>query len=148
MLSTKAIRIGVSVIATVALSLGTGLVGVGAASAATSPKLTVAPATGLKNGESVTVKGTGFKAKDSVYLVECLKTAKGSAGCSVVGIPTPITISSKGVFPATKFKVITGKIGTGTCGTKSSNLSSCDLSVGNATGGASATSPIAFKSKK
>jgi hypothetical protein len=128
MLSTKAIRIGVSVIATVALSLGTGLVGVGAASAATSPKLTVAPATGLKNGESV--------------------TAKGSAGCSVVGIPTPITISSKGVFPATKFKVITGKIGTGTCGTKSSNLSSCDLSVGNATGGDSATSPIAFKSKK
>ncbi len=147
MLRARTTRIGVAVVATMSLLLGPGLIAAQSASGATSPKLTVTPATGLKNGETVTVKGSGFKPKDSVYLVECLRKAKGSAQCSIDGIPTPITIGKKGTFPATKFKVATGKVGTGSCGTKKANLTNCDLSVGNANGGDSATAPITFKLK-
>jgi hypothetical protein len=33
-----------------------------------------------------------------------------------------VTTSSKGTFPKTSFKVINGKVGNGTCGTKATNL--------------------------
>jgi len=127
------------------LLLGPGLLAAQGASGATSPKITVTPSTGLKNGEKVTVKGTGFKPKDSVYIVECLRSAKGGSQCAIGGIPIPITINAKGVLPATKFVVTTGKVGSGTCGTKKSNLAKCDVSVGNASGGDSTTAPIIFK---
>ncbi len=111
------------------------------------PKLVVIPSTGLTNGKTVTVKGTGFKPKDSLYVTECLRTAKDAGGCDIL-TAVPVTASAKGVLPATRFKLITGVIGTGRCGTKSTNLNKCAVSVGNANGGDTASFNITFVLKK
>jgi hypothetical protein len=88
----------------------------------------------LKNGEVVKVTGSGFKAKDVVFLVERLVKAKGQSQCNSAGA-TPVAISAKGVLPATKFKVASSN---GKYGTTRSNLKSCDISAGNTSGGDSA----------
>jgi hypothetical protein len=56
-----------------------------------------------------------------------------------------VTITASGTLPSTNFNVVTGTIGSGTCGTSSSNLKSCALSAGNAVGGDSASAPISFR---
>lgn len=104
----------------------------------------VSPVSGLKNGSSVKVWGTGFKPHDQVYVVECLATSKSQTGCDLKTLH-PVKISATGVLPAFHFKVVAGKIGTGFCGTKASNLRSCALSVANATKGDSAQVRIGFK---
>lgn len=104
----------------------------------------VAPATGLKNGSKVKISGTGFKAGDHVYVVECLATSTSEAGCDLKTLH-PVTITGTGVLRAFSFKVLTGKIGNGTCGTKKSNLKSCSISVANASKGDSARVRISFK---
>ncbi|MDE3064890.1 MAG: fibronectin type III domain-containing protein [Acidobacteriota bacterium] len=111
----------------------------------TSRKLVVVPSTGLINGQSVKVSGTGFTPNDQVYLVECLNTASGQGGCNIA-TATPVTITGSGTLPTTSFVVVTGTVGSGSCGTSSSNLSSCAVSAGNAAGGDSASAPISFKS--
>jgi len=103
-----------------------------------------APATGLKNGSKVRVSGTGFKVGDHVYVVECLATSTSQAGCDLKTLKA-VTITGSGVLHAFFFKVVTGKIGNGTCGTKASNLRSCSISVANASKGDSARVRIAFK---
>jgi hypothetical protein len=144
-------RIAVSVVVMSVGVLAGGIVGVTAAAAKAIPKLVVKPAVNLNNGEKVTVSGSGFKPGDTVYFVECLRTAKGQAGCNTpAGIPPYATISATGTFPTFKFRVTTGKVGTGTgtCGTKASNLAKCAVSAGNATGGDSAVADITFAAKK
>jgi hypothetical protein len=44
----------------------------------------------------------------------------------------------------TKFKIVTGTIGSGKCGTKASNLKSCAVSAGNISGKDTATFDIVF----
>jgi neocarzinostatin family protein len=127
--------------------LTSGLINVTGARAAAKPKLVVTPSTGLTNHKTVTVSGTGFKPKDTVYITECLATAKGEAGCDI-DTATPVTISAKGVMPKTKFKLVTGKIGGGKCGTAASNLRSCAVSAGNASGGDTAVFKIVFAAPK
>jgi hypothetical protein len=113
-----------------------------------SPTLVVTPNANLTNSETVTVSGTGFTPNDEVYLVECLANSGGQSGCDIA-TATPVTISAEGVLPSTKFSVLTGTIGSGsgsgTCGTTASNLKSCAVSAGNASGGDSAVAPITFK---
>lgn len=113
-------------------------------SGTSSPQLKVSPNTSLTNGESVTVSGSGFKANDQVYVVECLTNASGESNCDIA-TATPVTITATGSLPSTSFKVVTGTVGNGTCGTSSSDLDSCDVSAGNASGGDSATAAITFK---
>ncbi len=137
-----AVAIAVSVLASGALGLATAN-----ATAKPSPVLKVTPAVGLTNGRIVKVSGTGFKPHDQVYLVECLVKASGGGQCNTMGA-VPVTITAKGLLPSTKFKVITGVIGNGKCGTKASNLKSCAISAGNASGGDSAVRPITFKAPK
>jgi len=145
-LSTRTFRV-VAVAALLSTGILTsGLVNIASASAAT-PKLVVTPSTGLTNHKTVTVSGTGFKAKDQVYITECQATAKGEAGCDIF-LAVPVKITAAGVLPKTKFKVATGTIGNGKCGTSKANLKGCAVSVGNAAGGDSAVAPIAFKSPK
>lgn len=135
--------------ATVAI-LSTGVMIAGLttmADAKTAAKLIVAPAVGLTNNKTVIVKGTGFRAKDQVYVTECLRTAKGAAQCDT-STALPVTITSRGVLPATKFKVITGLIGTAKCGTSRSNLAKCAISVGNISGGDTASTNIVFAAPK
>jgi Neocarzinostatin family len=149
MISSKVSRLALCA-ATLGLALSGGLIA-SVASAAASPKLVVTPATNLHNGESVKVSGTGFKPGDSVYIVECLDTAKGESNCNILNT-VPATISKTGVLPKSTFKVTTGKIGSGkgagSCGTAKSNLKDCAVSVGNISGGDSAVFRIAFKAKK
>jgi hypothetical protein len=126
--------------------LTSGLINVTGASAAT-PKLVVTPSTGLTNHKTVTVSGTGFKPKDTVYITECQVSAKGEAGCDIF-LATPVKISAKGVLAKTKFKVVTGTVGNGKCGTTASNLKKCAVSAGNVSGGDSAVFKITFAKPK
>ena len=122
--------------------LTSGLINITSASAAT-PKLLVKPSTGLRNHSTVYVSGTGFKARDTVYITECQVSAKGEAGCDIF-TAVPVKISARGVLPRTKFKVVTGTVGNGKCGTTAMNLKKCAVSAGNAKGGDSAVFKIVF----
>jgi hypothetical protein len=141
MWSRKVVHVTLCAALGVALSSGLGLA---VASAAAGPKLTVTPSTNLHNGEKVTVSGTGFKSGDSVFIVECLVSAKGESNCNILNT-VPATISKKGALAKSTFKVSTGKIGNGKCGTAAANLKDCAVSVGNISGGDSAVFRIAFK---
>ena len=123
--------------------LTSGLINVTSANAVTTPKLVVTPFTGLRNHTIVTVSGTGFKPRDTVYITECQVSAKGEAGCDIF-TATPVKISARGVMPKTKFKVVTGTVGNGKCGTNATNLKKCAVSAGNANGGDSAVFKIVF----
>ncbi len=115
----------------------------GAATASTGPSITVTPATGLKNAQTVTITGSGFTPGDSLFAVECLATATSSAGCNTAGA-TPITAKSDGTLPSTTFTVATGTIGTGTCGTSATDLAGCVISVSNISSGDRGFAPITF----
>ena len=117
----------------------------GSSQAAAGPKLKVTPSTNLKNGSVVMVSGTGFKPKDVVYITECLAKATGENGCRVdLATIQSFTINAKGLLPLSKFKLYTGKIGNGTCGTTKANLRKCAVSVGSATGSDSAIFIVTF----
>lgn len=118
------------------------------ASAKESPRLFIAPSGALKAGQVIKVRGAGFTPHDTVYLTECLAKAKNESGCDIPGIPPSVTINAKGAFGWTKFKVVSGTIGTGTCGTKKANLKDCAISVGNAAGKDTATHRITFVATK
>ncbi len=138
----QGIRIGV------ALTLGS-LILTAPALAATkkAPRLFIAPSGGVRSGQVVKVRGVGFTPHDAVYLTECLVKATGAGGCNVASA-TPVTIDAKGAFGWTKFKVLSGTIGSGTCGTTKANLKNCAISAGNAAGKDSATLRITFLAPK
>jgi len=123
--------------------LTSGLVNITTAHAVTIPKLVVTPFTGLKNPTAVEVSGTGFKPRDTVYITECQVAAKGEAGCDIF-TAVPVKISTRGALAKTKFKVVTGTVGNGKCGTTATNLRKCAVSAGNANGGDSAVFKIVF----
>lgn len=104
----------------------------------------VSPVAGLKNNSRVKVWGTGFKPGDHVNVIECLASVKSSAQCDLK-THKALTVNGRGVLPTTMFKVVTGRIGTGTCGTKPSNLKSCVIYVSSASRGDAAIAHIAFK---
>jgi hypothetical protein len=143
--TTRGLRVALSVATLGMIGLSSAAVSVSSASAAGKPKIVVTPSKNLRNGEKVSVAGSGFKPGDTVFFVECLVKAKGESDCQVNGIPPSATISKTGLLPRTTFKVVEGKIGGGKCGTTKANLSACAVSVGNATGTDSAVGPIIFK---
>lgn len=73
------------------------------ASAATDPSVTVSPSSGLSNGQTVTVTGSGYAANASVNLVECAANAQGASGCDIASFK-PVTADSSGGFTES-FKV-------------------------------------------
>ncbi len=94
------------------------------------PHVKVVPSTGLHKGQAVRVSGTGFQPGDHVFIVQCLASGSTASKCALKTAVAK-TINSKGQLASTVFKVITGKVGTGTCGTTASNLKSCAIDVGN-----------------
>jgi hypothetical protein len=149
MTGIRSLRMALSV---VALSLGVVAAGAlsiadAGAAAKAKPALTVTPSIGLHNGTTVKISGKGFKAKDQLYIVECLRVAKGQGGCST-SVLVPVVVGARGTFPVVKFKVFTGKVGTGRCGTSAATLKSCAISAGNASGGDTASAPIIFAAPK
>ncbi|MGC8499176.1 MAG: neocarzinostatin apoprotein domain-containing protein [Acidimicrobiales bacterium] len=113
------------------------------AAATSAPSLTVTPATGLTNGEKVTITGSGFTPSDSLYATECLATATSAADCNV-STATPITVNTDGTLPSTTFTVVTGTVGGATCGTSAADAASCVIMVANSSEGDRAAAPIAF----
>lgn len=107
------------------------------------PAVTVSPSTNLKNGQSVTVTGSGFKPGDALYVLECLATATGASGCDVATAKS-ITANSDGTLPSTPFTVAAGKIGLSACGTTSANAGGCIITVATATGTDAGATPIRF----
>ena len=149
MTGIRSLRMALSV---VALSLG--VIGAGAlsiadagAAAKAKPALTVTPSIGLHNGTTVRVTGKGFKPHDLLFIVECVRSATGQAGCSILA-PVSVTANARGVLPTARFKVFTGKVGTGRCGTSAGTLKSCAISIGNITGRDTAVAPIVFAAPK
>ena len=128
-----------------ALSIGSALLLAApiAGAAKAKPHLVVTPSGSVRNNQVVKVRGVGFKAHDTVYLTECLATATGAGGCDIA-TATPVTVSAKGTFAWTKFKILSGHIGSGTCGTKKTDLKRCAISAGNMNGGDSAVFRITF----
>lgn len=145
MITTRGLRVALSVAVLGITGLSSGVISVTSASAAAKPKIVVTPDTNLKNGQTVSVAGTGFKPGDTVFIVECVAKAKGEAGCAVNGIPASVTITATGKMPRAKLKLSEGKIGNGKCGTTKANLKGCAVSVGNAAGGDSAVEVVTFK---
>ncbi len=137
------------IVGSVALVVGITLAGAlsSTVGAATKPKLVVTPSAKLRDGERVTVSGHGFKPGDSIYLVECLASAKNSLGCDLA-TATPATITAKGVLPKTTFKIVTGRVGPKSCGISKATLKTCAISAGNASGGDTAVARITFIAPK
>ncbi|HWD95163.1 MAG TPA: neocarzinostatin apoprotein domain-containing protein [Acidimicrobiales bacterium] len=145
MITTRALRIGLCA-AMLGIGALTGGLGGSALASAAGPKVVVTPATNLRNGEAVHISGSGFKPGDTVFLVECQRNAKGQSGCKVPSsFPPHATITSTGLLPRTTFKVLTGRIGSGLCGTTKANVARCAVSAGNAAGGDSGVGNITFK---
>ncbi|MFY9782782.1 MAG: neocarzinostatin apoprotein domain-containing protein, partial [Acidimicrobiales bacterium] len=110
---------------------------------ASGPGVAVSPSTNLANGQSVTITGSDFTPADDVYAVECLETATSEAGCDT-GTATPITVGSTGALPSTSFKVVTGTVGNGSCGTSATNYDGCVIEVANLSGGDAGAATIDF----
>jgi hypothetical protein len=110
---------------------------------ATGATMKAVPNTGLSNGSVVKVKGSGFPASTQLYLVECLKSATTEAGCDI-STATAVTTTASGVLPKTKFTVVTGTVGTGKCGTSSSNEGKCVIVAGDISGTEYAAAKITF----
>jgi Neocarzinostatin family len=131
-----------------ALALAGALAVVGVASAAhrsprTGPTVMVAPDTGLTNGQTVMVSGSGFNASESVYVLQCMANPTGQADCNVGGV-VPATTDASGNLPSTSFTVTTGVYGTTTCGTSSSDLANCVIEVANLAETDAGSAPITF----
>jgi hypothetical protein len=93
-----------------------------AAAGVTAP-ITVTPSTGLTNGESVTITGSGFTASSIGNILECnsdasqpqvmdggLVNAKISVSCNAPSLQAIVTVSASGAV-STMYKVVQGTVG-------------------------------------
>lgn len=72
-----------------ALVASSGAVVLGASPAFAAPAVTVSPNTGLTNGQSVTISGTGFSAGASVAALECKFPPAGASSCDLGTLKNP-----------------------------------------------------------
>jgi hypothetical protein len=98
------------------------------AAAPAGPTVTVTPATGVKDGDTVTLSGTGFAASTGLFAVECAGSGSGpppaQADCDL-GTLTTSTTDATGAFSGVKIVVHTGAVGDKTCDAGGS----CDIVV-------------------
>ena len=87
-----------------------------------APAITVAPASGVTDGQEVTITGTGYPASTALVVVECSAPAD-QAACDTANIGSATSDASGAV--TAKFKVKSGAIGNGSC------ASTCYLAVAN-----------------
>jgi hypothetical protein len=109
-----------------------GVLTVAGVASAKSATMTVKPDSNLHNNQKVVITGSGFRARTTVYLVECLRTSTTDAGCDLSNVVS-VTTTTKGALPKTKFTVVAGTIGNGTCGTTKGNANDCRIAAGNET---------------
>ena len=105
------------------------------------PSLTVTPSTGLTNSQKVVLTGSGITPGASLAAVQCIAAATSAAGCTTS--PVLITANADGTLPSTSFTVVTGAVGTGTCGTSTADAK-CAIAVATTTGTPEANASITF----
>ncbi len=138
-LSLKSVGAAIGSVALVAAMAGTISSPAEAGAAKAIPgKVTVTPAVNLKNGQTVSVKGSGFAPNTVVFMVECLD-AKGKK-CETSSARLRSTKSSATGTISAKYKLYTGKVSTGKC----SKGSTCYLAVAQADGKAGQIKKIVF----
>ena len=79
--------------AAAALLIMCGVVAFTAGTADAAPALTVTPNTGLTNGQTVAVSGTGFAANSAGGVIQC-STAAGQPTIAVLGNNVPVSCSN------------------------------------------------------
>jgi hypothetical protein len=109
----------------------------------TAQSITVSPATGLTSDTTVTVSGSGFTAGDSLYILECPKNTVTIADCDTSDA-VAMTVGPTGALTSGTFQVLSGDVGSGTCGTSEADLNGCYLTVGTLTNTDQAYSPLVF----
>jgi hypothetical protein len=109
----------------------------------TARSVTVSPATGLTNDTTVSVTGSGFTAGDSLYILECPKNTVTLADCDT-NDAVAMTVGPTGTLTPGKFVMLSGVVGTGTCGTSEADLNGCYLTVGTLTNTDQGYSPLVF----
>src|SRR4051794_21005842 len=62
--------------------VGAAVICLGATAAGANPGISVSPSTGLHDGQTVTVTGSGFTKNGTVYIVECKSGATSESQCS------------------------------------------------------------------
>ncbi len=117
---------------------------------ANGPAVTALPDTGLHDGDTITVAGTGFTPDQKVVIAQCASTSLGLASCDPSN-ETTVLADGKGSFPATAFVVrasITvvglpgGPLG---CRPTASDAVPCVVVAANFVGGSEfAAAPLAF----
>jgi hypothetical protein len=136
---------GVSVVSLAALA--TGMAPAGAATVSVK----VTPAKNLSNGKTVVVSGKGLPVttngkKNAFFIDECNSAVTGQLSVAdephcAVSLAKALKVNKNGSFKTT-FKVATGTVGDGSCGT--SGNSTCVIGVGDASG-QGAVAAITFK---
>jgi hypothetical protein len=116
------------------LLLGLAAVALTTSAGASGGGLHAKPAGRLDSGDIVNVYGKNLIAGDEVVLMECLRTATDLTGCNLATTTEPVTISSTGKLPATAVTVMTGNVGTGTCGTSKTDARDCEIALQDITG--------------
>jgi hypothetical protein len=109
--------------------------------AAANPSLSVNPSSGLTNGQTVTVSGTGWPASaNNIFVVQCKTGATGASGCDTNTFKTTTTDAS-GKF-SVSFTVTESFSGIN-CATTSCVI---NANVGANPNGTTASAPIHFAS--
>ncbi len=131
------------VLGLLAVATGTGAAMCGATAAgAASVAIKVTPATGLVNGQTVTLSGRGLARSyrgtaQTWFATECTRSVQGRMNpstdtphCDITNARA-IRVGRNGTFTA-RFRVVTGIIGDGYCGT--AGHLSCVIGIGTAQG--------------
>ncbi|MEV4135990.1 neocarzinostatin apoprotein domain-containing protein [Dactylosporangium sp. NPDC049742] len=101
-----------AVLVTAALA---GVVPLGAAPAWAAPALTVSKTTGLTDGVSVTVGGSGFTANlKQIAVGQCIEEVKGPSDCNLAGGSQFVNADASGKIPTVTLK-LAQKFGTFDC---------------------------------
>ena len=90
------------------------------------PHLTVTPNIDLHGGSAVSVSGAGLPKSTPISLAECLDVATSASGCDTT-YAVAATTTATGALAKTTFDVVSGSIGTGTCGTAAYDDNACKI---------------------
>ena len=118
----------------VGLLAGFVVVSLPSAASAKTHGLRVSPHSHLGNDEEVVVRGPNLPAGDEVELIQCLRGATSLTSCDPATATPPVQVSAVGTLPPTDFTVMTGTIGTGTCGTSRADYNACEIAAQDITG--------------
>jgi hypothetical protein len=132
--------LGRRLLGVVAATVGVGALLFTAPALAASPTISVSPSSGLTNGQSVTVKLSGFTPKASVAVIECspLVAQDKQAACDTAGVKV-LTTDASGAA-TTPFTVKTGQIGTASGSTCPGQGGVCLITAANTANQAENTS--------